>query len=86
MREHKSIMVEKAELVSFKCDKCKKELIDDEFELQEAHSIHFTGGYTSVFGDMNIVECDLCQQCLYELIGDFCVYNYGTTEGSEVIE
>lgn len=83
MKKHKTIMIKYPELISFKCDKCKKEFIDDEFEMQE---IHITGGYASVFGDMNIVECDLCQQCLYELIGEFCIYNYGTTDGSEVVE
>ena len=43
-------------------------------ELQEAYTIRFMGGFTSVFGDMNEVNCDLCQQCLYELIGEFCTY------------
>ena len=60
----------------FKCDKCG-EIIENDIELQEAYSIRFTGGYSSVFGDMNSVECDLCQSCLYDLIGDFCAYNNG---------
>lgn len=58
----------------FICDRCKRE-VDDEMELQEAYIIRFTGGPNSVFGDMNNVSCDLCQQCLKELIGGFCVYN-----------
>jgi hypothetical protein len=33
------------------------------------------GGCASVFGDGNEVSCDLCQGCLKELIGDFCIYN-----------
>jgi DNA-directed RNA polymerase subunit RPC12/RpoP len=55
------------------CDKCKKEFIPevDVFEIQEFHHIRFEGGYDSIFGDESIVKCDLCQHCLYELIGLF---------------
>ena len=71
---YKTEMVETQRLDKFICDRCKAE-IGDELDLQEAYSIRFTGGYNSVFGDMNNVGCDLCQHCLKELIGDFCVYN-----------
>jgi hypothetical protein len=55
------------------CDKCHKVYdVDDVFEVQEFHHIRFTGGYASVFGDETTIECDLCQHCLKELIGDFC--------------
>jgi len=59
------------------CDKCKRTyLVDpsygDVFEVQEFHHIRFTGGYKSVFGDMADIECDLCQYCLNELVGDYC--------------
>jgi len=74
MITYKTEMVERQILDKFICDRCKKD-ISDEMELQEIHSIQFTGGYNSVFGDENIVTCDLCQQCLKELIGDFCEYN-----------
>jgi len=67
-------MVEHQTMESFICDKCKKTISDD-MGLQEAYSIRFTGGFNSVFGDMNHIGCDLCQNCLYKLIGDFCVYN-----------
>ena len=53
------------------CDRCKKAITDD-FELQEVHHIEFYGGYSSVFGDGAIVNCDLCQHCLKDLIKDFC--------------
>ena len=59
------------ELASITCDKCKKEYKHD-FDLQEFQSIKFIGGYTSVFGDLSLVEADICQDCLKELIGDFC--------------
>lgn len=54
----------------FTCDKCNKEIID-ELELQEILSIDFIGGYKSIFGDNNHINCDLCQSCLYELIKDY---------------
>jgi len=57
---------------SFECDKCHK-LIDDDLGLQETQSFEFIGGYSSVFGDGIIVSCDLCQECVYDLINDFCV-------------
>lgn len=70
MIKYKTEMVEQQLFDKFICDKCKKEITTD-VELQEAYSIHFTGGYFSVFGDTNEIECDLCQHCLKELIGDF---------------
>ena len=73
---YKTKMVEHQLLDIFICDRCKKEIKEtDMVEIQEAYSIRFTGGYGSVFGDMNNVGCDLCQHCLMELIGKFCVYN-----------
>jgi len=74
MITYKTEMVEQKKLDKFVCDRCKKE-VKFQIELQETHSIRFTGGYTSVFGDMNSISCDLCQQCLKDLIGDFCIYN-----------
>lgn len=54
------------------CDRCKKTVEErDIFEYQEFYHIDFTGGYASVFGDMNRVQADLCQQCLKELIDSF---------------
>ena len=57
------------------CDKCGKKIFPDDFvELQELYQIGFVGGYGSVFGDMTRFRCDLCQQCLKDLIGDYCYY------------
>lgn len=57
------------------CDKCGKEITpEDIVEWQESYSIMFTGGYGSVFGDGADVTCDLCQDCLKDLIGDICLY------------
>ena len=56
---------------SLTCDRCKKQ-INDSMQLQEAISLQFTGGYDSVFDDGATVEVDLCQDCLKDLIGEFC--------------
>jgi len=63
------------------CDICKQEwsFKDDKLETQEFHHIRFTGGYESVFGDGLVVECDICQHCLYRMIGKHC-------KKSEVVE
>jgi len=71
---YKTEMVEHRLFDKFICDRCLRE-VTDEMELQEVHSIRFKGGYGSIFGDGNNVDCDLCQQCLKDLIGDFCVLN-----------
>ena len=75
MRNYKIAQVEVEELDSITCDRCGKKITKDDFvEWQESYSIDFIGGYGSVFGDSNRVSCDLCQKCLYELIGEFCTY------------
>ena len=71
---YKTEMVKRRVFDKLICDRCKQEVIGD-MELQETHSIRFTGGYSSVFGDGSDVSCDLCQQCIKKLIGDFCIYN-----------
>jgi len=75
MITYKKEMVEEEIFDKFICDRCKKEIFDDDMELQEAYSIRLLGGYASVFGDGCKVDCDLCQHCLKDLIEDFCTYN-----------
>ena len=74
-------------VVAVECDKCHKVYrkeetevrkgltyvikTNDMWELPEMHHIDFAGGYGSVFGDGNRVQCDLCQHCLMELITPF---------------
>lgn len=65
---------------SVTCDKCGKTYStnpanNDFMEVQEFHHVDFTGGYSSVFGDMTQVQCDLCQRCLKELVGSYCRYD-----------
>jgi antitoxin CcdA len=58
------------------CDRCHKKYdldANQEYvETQEFVRIKVVGGFGSVFGDGSYVECDLCQHCLKELIGDIC--------------
>lgn len=55
------------------CDRCHREMGPDskDFELQERTAIRFRGGYGSVFGDGNLVEADICQNCLQEVFGKY---------------
>lgn len=55
------------------CDICGCKY-DNEMDLQEFHHIDFTGGYSSVFGDMTRIKCDICQDCLKNMIGDSCYF------------
>ena len=72
-------MTTKRKLVSLTCNKCKKTVShEDEMEFQEAFVYTFTGGYGSVFGDGNRVTICLCQQCLYDTLNDFAVYEDDT--------
>ena len=74
MITYKKVKVSKP--VAYTCDKCGKTYeIDgtfvDQMEAQEFLHINFTGGYGSVFGDMNNVQADICQRCLKPLIASF---------------
>lgn len=51
------------------CDRCGREMPKDSGEYHERIAISYRGGYDSVFGDENLVECDLCQHCVKELLG-----------------
>lgn len=73
MKNFTEKLVKVNDIKSITCDKCGKEYVfnddmSDIFEIQEFHSIVFTGGFGSVFGDGASIECDLCQRCLYEII------------------
>ena len=79
MIKYKEVTETKTEKIpiSVVCDVCKKEYpfeIEKEkvLEAQEFHYVRFIGGYDSVFGDSNKIECDVCQHCLKKLIGEYC--------------
>lgn len=52
------------------CDRCGREMQSEthDCEWEERLAISFRGGYHSTFGDGNLVECDLCQQCVKDLL------------------
>ena len=60
----------KHETISITCDVCKI-TYKDPMEIQEVHTIRFTGGYGSVFGDGFDVACDVCQHCLINIFGEY---------------
>lgn len=57
------------QLVCF-CDRCGREMQSESHdgEWEERLAITFWGGYNSIFGDGNLVECDLCQQCVKDML------------------
>lgn len=77
MKKFKEVIEKNLVLETITCDCCKKEfeLKKDDMEIQEMHHIGFTGGFDSVFGDGNFVECDLCQRCLDKLVGKYLRIN-----------
>ena len=63
------------EVSEIKCDICgntySTDVGQDVFEAQEFLQISFKGGYGSIFGDGSEVECEICQHCLKEKMGEF---------------
>ena len=53
------------------CDRCSREMLpgDLDCEHQERLTVGFRAGYSSVFGDGNLVEVDMCQHCIKEVLG-----------------
>ena len=58
------------------CDICGKtyptniaeQTVEDTIETQEFISIHHRAGYGSIFGDGNLVKCDICQYCAQKIL------------------
>lgn len=52
------------------CDRCGREMRSElhDSEWEERLAITFRAGYNSIFGDGNLVECDLCQHCVKDLL------------------
>ena len=61
------------EVESIKCDICNK-TYNDTYELLEFTYIRKECGYSSVFGDGDIIEIDICQHCLRKIIVDNIVF------------
>jgi len=74
MIKQKEIQVTKKVDVAIICDICKKEFkatSENIPEIQEFTPIRFTGGFSSVFGDMSTFACDICQHCLKNKLGEY---------------
>lgn len=55
------------------CDRCGKEMSEDApyDGYGNRTQIRFRAGYASLFGDGNKVEGDLCDKCLYDVLGRY---------------
>ena len=55
------------------CDRCGTQMSDEDpfGGYHNRSQIRFRAGYASLFGDGNKVEGDLCDRCLYELLGPY---------------
>lgn len=55
------------------CDRCGTRMVEDDpiGGYSNRTQIRFRAGYASVFGDGNKVEGDLCDRCLFELLGPY---------------
>jgi len=51
------------------CDRCNFEELINQPSSLEMTSIAFRAGYGSKFGDGSLVSIDLCESCLFELLG-----------------
>lgn len=70
MINKKTIKVEVDMEESIECDVCGLSADSQDCEYQEFTKIKFGAGYGSIFGDGNIVEIDICQNCLKKTFGD----------------
>jgi len=52
------------------CDICKKEFFapKDDMEIQEFIYIRNIGGFSSIFGDGEPINFDICQNCFYQFV------------------
>jgi hypothetical protein len=70
MINYKEVNTTRREITSITCDVCGK-TYDDDLSLQEFKHIGGTGGYNSYFGDGLHYECELCEKCLIEILGQY---------------
>lgn len=77
MKHYRKEQVFVEELRAITCDVCKTEYsyFDDPLEFQEILSIKTTGGFGSIFGDMNDIELDICQHCFKDNLGEYIRIN-----------
>lgn len=62
------------EIYGYVCDRCGREAAagdTNELEAEEFVSIERVGGYSSIFGDGNLISVDICQHCLKDVLGEW---------------
>lgn len=86
MKNTKKVQIVKEQVVSITCDRCKIEVnADDVFEFQEIISIKIEGGFSSIFGDGNVFEIDICQKCVKETVGEYMRHTGNYIWGNKVL-
>jgi antitoxin CcdA len=75
MIKYKAVEIIKEVAVSKECDICHTvyNMEKDEWECQEFYHLKHHTGYSSVFGDCQEIELDICQHCLSNLIEKYVV-------------
>ena len=58
-------------IASVTCDRCGLTQEPSFGGFEGWHFFRETGGYASPFGDMNLWELDLCEECFYALVKNF---------------
>lgn len=59
------------------CDRCKAQIFAGTPDFDAVTAIKHHSGYSSVWEDGTLIEADICEPCLKELIGSFCVISKG---------
>ena len=72
MKHTQRTTVQVDEVIALTCDVCKRRY-EDPNEIQGFIHLKKTGSYGSIFGDGTLIECDLCQHCFKDRLGEFLV-------------
>lgn len=79
MRINKKEIIETEIPDRLQCDVCQDWYFYkdpyDMFRIEEFTRINFIGGFSSVFGDGNKIELDICDICLSKLLGNHIYIN-----------
>lgn len=64
--------ITKLEIEKVVCDCCGIEIDHKKVENGEYFQFYYEGGYWSEYpGDLEAIECEICESCLMELVGNF---------------
>jgi hypothetical protein len=73
MRSYKEVPTTRMETDIITCDRCGFVAGPEDWEVkQNFYEFAYTGAYGSEwFGDMVTATADICEKCLYEMVGHF---------------